>query len=102
MSNTLIKTLEQRRIEVQAELDGARTQAERNRLGQFATPTPLAVEILQYADTLLPRNEKVRFLDPAIGTGAFYSALRQVFPGTRISEALGYEIDPHYGEPAAH
>jgi adenine-specific DNA-methyltransferase len=43
----------------------------------------------------------VRFLDPAIGTGSFYSALRATFPAKRIGEAKGFEIDPHYGKPAA-
>lgn len=94
-------TLEQQRLAIQAELDQLKTQAERNRLGQFATPTGLAQEILRYAATLLPPEEKVRFLDPAFGTGAFYGALREVFPKKRIADALGFEIDSHYGNPAA-
>jgi adenine-specific DNA-methyltransferase len=94
-------TLEQRRIALQVELDGRKTQAERNRLGQFATPTTLADDILRYAVRLLPSAEKVYFLDPAIGTGSFYSALRRVFPSEHIAEALGFEIDPRYVEPAS-
>jgi adenine-specific DNA-methyltransferase len=94
-------TLEERRIALQAELDGRKTQAERNRLGQFATPTILADDILRYAVRLLPSAEKVYFLDPAIGTGSFYSALRRVFPSEHIAEALGFEIDPHYVERAS-
>lgn len=93
--------IEQQRVSLQAKLDEQKTQAERNRLGQFATPTALAQDILQYAATLLRADEQVRFLDPAIGTGAFYSALRKVFPKDRIAEAMGFEIDPHYGKPAA-
>jgi len=93
--------VEQQRLVLQAELDALKTQAERNRLGQFATPTLLAVDILKYAATLLPKAEKVRFFDPAIGTGAFYSALRSVFPGQQVIEALGFEIDSHYEEPAS-
>lgn len=96
-----IATLEQERLSLQTELDGRKTQAERNRLGQFATPTGLALDVLKYAATLLPSDERVRFLDPGIGTGAFYSALRAVFPREEIAEALGFEIDPHYGRPAA-
>jgi hypothetical protein len=96
-----IDILEQQRIVLQAELDGQKTQPERNRLGQFATPTALAQDILKYAATLLPPGEKVHFLDPAIGTGSFYSALCKVFPGKLIAEALGFEIDTHYGTPAA-
>ncbi|MBK5290084.1 MAG: Eco57I restriction-modification methylase domain-containing protein [Acidobacteriia bacterium] len=93
-------TIETERAALQSELDSKKTQAERNRLGQFATPTALAQDILRYARTLLPERTKVRFLDPAVGTGSFYSAFRSVFPCEQISEALGFEIDPHYGAPA--
>jgi len=89
------------RLTLQARLDAAKTQAERNRLGQFATPDALAQDILDYANTLLPDNAPIRFLDPAIGTGAFYAALRNTYPASRIQTACGYEIDPHYGNPAA-
>lgn len=100
MSHT-IEAKEQERIVLQASLDSEKTQAERNRLGQFATPTALAEDILRYAAALLPPGTKVRFLDPAIGTGSFYSALLKVLPKKRITEALGFELDPHYGRPAA-
>ncbi len=40
-------------------------------------------------------------MDPAVGTGAFYSALLNVFPRSRVDAAVGYEIDSRYGEPAA-
>ena len=40
---------ENRRLAIQSELDEARDQSERNRMGQFATPTGLALEIFQYA-----------------------------------------------------
>ena len=96
-----IDILEQQRITLQAALDGQKTPTERNRLGQFATPTALAQDILKYAAKLLPRGKEVHFLDPAIGTGSFYSALCKVFPGKLIAEALGFEIDIHYGTPAA-
>src|SRR5262245_36568818 len=96
-----INTLEKQRLALQDELDGQKTQAERNRLGQFATPTALSIDILEYAATQIPPETKIRFLDPGIGTGAFYSALRSVFPKRRIAEAVGFEIDTHYGKPAA-
>jgi len=89
------------RLMIQASLDAAKTQAERNRLGQFATPDALAQDILAYAKHLLPDNTPIRFLDPAIGTGAFYAALRHCYPASHIQTARGYEIDPHYGNPAA-
>jgi adenine-specific DNA-methyltransferase len=93
--------LEQNRIALQAGLDAGKSKAERNRLGQFPTPTQLATEILLYAKDKLPGSAKLRFLDPAIGTGAFYAALRTVFPEQSIAEALGFEIDPYYGNPAS-
>ncbi len=68
-------------------------------MGQFATPTGLAVDILRYARKHFQRGEKVWFMDPAMGTGSFYSALLAVFPRTHIGTAVGYEIDPHYGRP---
>src|SRR5713226_5249897 len=91
---------EARRLVLQGELDAARTQKERNRLGQFATPTLLASDLLAHARTLLPKDAPVRFLDPAIGTGAFYAALLRHFPAERLKVAVGVEIDPHYGNPA--
>ena len=95
--DTVIYNIEQQRLALQSTLDAKKTQIERNRLGQFATPTLLAQEIIGHATTLVPKGENVRFLDPAIGTGAFYSALLNAYPN--ITEALGFEIDPHYGEP---
>jgi hypothetical protein len=91
---------EQRRFDAQSVLDSVKTQAERNRMGQFATPFPLALQILSYAKEILPRNQKIRFLDPAFGTGAFYSALLQAFPAKSLAGAMGFEIDPHYGNAA--
>src|ERR1700686_4591941 len=100
MSSSIAK-LEAERRAMQVRLDANKAQAERNKLGQFATPPVLAEEILRYAAGLLPPGEKIRFLDPAIGTGAFYAALCFVVPRSLVSEALGFEIDPHYGKPAA-
>lgn len=91
---------ETNRLTLQAGLDAKKTQAERNKLGQFATPTGLATHILAYGKNLLD-GEPIHFLDPAIGTGSFYSALQRVGTPAEIAEAVGYEIDPHYGLPAA-
>lgn len=98
MSDTM--SIEDRRIVLQTTLDALKTQAERNKLGQFATPTGLASDMLAYARRLIPTDVSIRFLDPAIGTGSFYSALLREFPGEQIEAANGFEIDPHYGEPA--
>ena len=97
---TMIDQTEDKRLALQAELDGRKTPADRNRMGQFATPTLLAREILAHGIGLLPEDEKVKFLDPGIGTGSFYSALRSMVSEDRIESAAGFEVDPHYGEPA--
>jgi len=92
--------IEAERLALQNALDMQKTQAERNKLGQFATPTDLAVDVLVAAKQFLGHGETVRFLDPAVGTGSFYSALLTVFPEKRIQWARGFEIDEHYGIPA--
>ncbi|WP_316179819.1 class I SAM-dependent methyltransferase [Bradyrhizobium sp. SZCCHNRI1009] len=92
--------LEQKRLELQAQLDSAKNARERNKLGQFATPTALADDVLQYARSLLPTETPIRFLDPAVGTGSFYSALTRAIPAERIARATGIEIDPHYALPS--
>ena len=56
--------------------------------------------MLKHAQTILPVGTKVRFLDPAIGTGSFYSALLRVFPDSCIETAVGYEIDPEFSVAA--
>ncbi len=93
--------LEQERLTLQSTLDNGKTGAERNRLGQYATPTQLARHIIQFAASLIPENQPIRFFDPAFGTGSFYSALRYFYPNGKISRAEGFEIDPHYGVPSA-
>lgn len=100
-----IEVMEQDRIELtrlklQARLDASKTQTERNRLGQYATPSELAMQIMNKAKELLPAGKTIRFLDPAIGTGAFYSALLRTFPIHQLESAIGYEIDPHYAHDA--
>ena len=95
-----IGQLESQRQNLQAELDGRKTQEERNVMGQFSTPIVLANDVLNHAKNIFPKRGKVRFLDPAFGTGAFYSALNTVFPSTRIETATGFEVDEHYGKPA--
>ena len=100
MTMAAVAELEAQRLTLQEELDAHRDALVRNRMGQFATPIGLAMAIQRYAKAHMGNNESVRFMDPAIGTGSFYSALLDVFPSTRIGAAVGYEIDPHYGKPA--
>jgi len=97
---TATDLIEYSRLKVQRSIDSAKLQVDRNRLGQFATPTVLAMEMLDYAKSLLPPSLKIRFIDPAFGTGSFYSALLRTFPKSRIVESAGYEIDSTYGSAA--
>jgi adenine-specific DNA-methyltransferase len=92
--------VEKERLFLQKRLDAEKTQPERNRLGQFATPTALAKDIMQFGVALYGENQPIRFLDPAIGTGSFFSALINSVSPERIEAAKGYELDSHYGEPA--
>ena len=92
--------IEERRQQEQMRLDSLKTAPERNKWGQFATPPELALSIARYAHSLL-EEKPVRFLDPAIGTGSFYSALLQAIPPERIEAATGIELDPIFAEAAA-
>jgi len=96
-----IDQIESQRQTLQTELDGQKTQEERNIMGQFSTPSILANHVLIHAKNIFPKRGKVRFLDPAFGTGSFYSALNNVFPESRIEAGTGFEIDEHYGNPAS-
>ncbi|MCX5772673.1 MAG: hypothetical protein NTZ09_20705 [Candidatus Hydrogenedentes bacterium] len=93
--------LEARRQAIQATLDAAKSATERNRLGQFATPNALAIEIARYVQSVAGRClRSVRFADPALGTGSFYSAALAVFGPERIESAVGVELDPGFCDAA--
>ena len=66
---TVLDIEAQRQI-IQERLDAAKTAVERNRLGQFATPPDLSLDIARYTlDLWERRSDAVAFLDPAIGSG---------------------------------
>lgn len=67
---------EAERLKEQARIDGERSQEERNRLGQFATPPDLARLIVE--DALQRNPEAKSCLEPACGTGSFISAIRDI------------------------
>lgn len=94
----MLAGIEQQRQMIQITLDAEKTMLERNILGQYATAPKLADDILEYAKGLLPDNSKIRFLDPAFGTGAFYSALLKTFPDERIISTAGFEKDERVAE----
>jgi len=97
---SMVETIEAKRLEIQTRLDSSKSQGERNKLGQFATPTALAMQMLECASRLHPAGIRVRFLDPAIGTGSFYSALLRVFPTQQIESAVGFETDSECADTA--
>ena len=84
---------------LQNQLDSGRGTSRRNQLGQFATPPALADGIVKFALEYVEDDSNIQFLDPAFGTGAFYSAFLRSINGNRYS-ATGIEIDPYYGKPA--
>lgn len=99
MRAAAVHSIEGHRLEEQVRLDGLKTAAERNKWGQFATPAPLALSLARYVRDL--RGEgTIRFLDPAIGSGSFYSAVSQVFASGQIDAATGIELDPLFAETA--
>jgi hypothetical protein len=48
----------------------------------------------------MPSDMPVSFLEPALGSGVFFSALLRQAPATRIADAIGCEIDSAYGDIA--
>src|SRR5437868_9037166 len=90
---------EGRRREAQQSLDSQKSATERNKTGQFSTPTKLALEMSRLACKYMPNSKPIRFLDPAIGTGVFFYAAKQYF-GKRIEDAQGFEIDKNIADVA--
>lgn len=88
---------EKAREKAQFEIDGTKDIEERRKHGQFATPFSLATEIMSYGLDLLNKTS-ISFLEPSLGTGAFYSALVHETNNTNITikRATGVEIDPAY------
>src|SRR5438552_632743 len=87
-----LEKIEAERSTEQVRLDGRSSRQERNELGQFATPAALAADItkavIQFRDF-----DQISFLEPALGTGAFFGALLRQVPSAKIISAVGIEID---------
>ncbi|MCI0364725.1 MAG: N-6 DNA methylase [Phycisphaerales bacterium] len=95
-------TTECRRQSMQIAIDASKSTAERNRLGQFATPNALAVDIARFVGSLMRESRGgIRFADPAIGSGSFFSAALAVYGRERINSAIGVELDPAFADAAA-
>lgn len=94
-------TTEAQRQAIQAAIDATKSAAERNRLGQFATPNALAVDIARYVASLIgARGRGIRFADPSIGSGSFFSAALAVFGPKRLESAVGVELDAAFADAA--
>lgn len=103
MNNLMVereRTPETRRQAIQAALDASKSAADRNRLGQFATPYPLAVDIARFVGSIVDRKAMVRFADPSVGSGSFFSAALAVFGPARIESAVGIELDFAFAKAA--
>ena len=92
-----LRDIEQNRLHEQLRLDALKTAAERNKWGQFATPPELARSITRYALAQM-RGTPLRFLDPAVGTGSFFSALSLESSPDSIVSAVGIELDPLFAK----
>lgn len=94
-------SIEAQRQAIQSILDSKKSAAERNKLGQFATPYALALEITRYVKSIAgDKLQMIRFADPAVGTGSFYSAALAVFGRERIEHAVGIELDQSFCDAA--
>ena len=96
-----IHRIESERLKLQARLNIKKSQEERNKLGQFATPPKLAMDIMEISKGFIRPSEEIRFLDPAFGSGAFYFSLLKCFSDSHLNWTRGYEIDPHCGNETA-
>lgn len=95
--------IESQRLTIQADIDTHKSAAERNRLGQFATPNALAIDIARCVESILAQSrnqDEIRFADPAVGSGSFFSAALAIFGARRINSAVGVELDPAFAEAA--
>lgn len=72
------------RLAKQEEFDKRHPQEERNKKGQFPTPSPLALEIVK---DLLGRVKKknIELLEPSCGSGAFISAALAELPTVSVT-----------------
>lgn len=96
-----IGQLEERRLQEQRRLDAEKTSAQRNASGQFATPPGLALDIARFLKALWEnRQDRLRFLEPCVGTGSFYSALQQTFHPSDWASAQGFETDARLAQAA--
>jgi len=88
------------RAAAQVAVDSMKEAGERNRLGQFSTPFPLADQMMRHALSFFNDDAPLDFLEPAVGSGVFFSALIHHVATAHIRSATGCEIDASYGDIA--
>ena len=83
------------KAKIQAEYDSwkdklwaGKTKEERQKLGQFATPPPLTIKMLEKFETLEDKD----ILDPCLGAGNLIAAA--IIAGADPSKCYGIELDP--------
>jgi len=99
---TINKVIEEQRLSLQEKLDSCKTIEDRRKLGQFATPTSLARDIVSFGLKQIDTPSNIKFFDPAFGTGAFYSALLQETAIDNIAKATAVEIDSIFANTASN
>jgi modification methylase salI len=84
-------------MQLQTGIDNRKSINSRRQLGQFATPYELARKIITFGLTLQNKKE-ISFLEPAFGTGAFYSALLSECDkqAKNVGYAIGIEFDEDF------
>ena len=92
-----LNSIETMRMQLQTGIDNRKSINSRRQLGQFATPYELAREIITFGLTLQNKKE-ISFLEPAFGTGAFYSALLSECDkqAKNVEYAIGIEFDEDF------
>jgi hypothetical protein len=96
-----IRNIEEKRVIFQNDIDSKKDIEFRRHEGQFATPFSLAKEITNYGLSLVEDNS-IYFLEPAVGTGAFISALYECANESHknILQITGIEKDSDFFEAA--
>lgn len=94
-------TVEEQRYQMQCSIDASKTLRQRNSMGQYSTPFELACDIVSSVLQFFPNRKSLRAIEPACGTGVFFSALENALGEGNIRGSLGFEIDPTYQRPAA-
>jgi hypothetical protein len=95
-----VDPVEAQRFARQKTIDAAKSSIDRNQLGQFSTPYALARPMTAATLAHMPTAERLRFLEPSVGSGVFFSALLAELGDHVLSEAVGVEIDPAYFDVA--